>query len=254
MVIEDYEMPFTNQGIKPDIIVNPHAIPSRMTINQLFEVVLGKSCCISGLMGDSTPFMNNDINQYFELLKKYGYQKYGDEILYSGITGDQIHTDIFIGPTYYQRLKIMVEDKIHSRTTGPLQHMTRQPAGGRANEGGFRIGEMERDAVLAHGVANFLQESISKRSDGYFDGNTYKIKLNNNTGLISYNKEDEKDISNIEIPYASKLFLQELESMSIAPRLITDETINNKPIFNYLLNNEKNIEYEYDDDTEEEED
>jgi DNA-directed RNA polymerase II subunit RPB2 len=254
MVIEDYEMPFTSQGIKPDIIVNPHAIPSRMTINQLFEVVLGKSCCIAGLMGDATPFMNNDIYQYFELLKNYGYEKYGNEVMYSGITGDQIHTDIFIGPTYYQRLKIMVEDKVHSRTTGPLQHMTRQPAGGRANEGGFRIGEMERDAVIGHGIAGFLQESISKRSDGYFEGKTYKVQLNQKTGLMSYDKKDEKDICNIEIPYASKLFLQELETMSIAPRLITEETINNKPVFNYLLNNlsENNIEYDYDDYEEEE--
>ena len=255
MVIEDYEMPFTSQGIKPDIIVNPHAIPSRMTINQLFEVVLGKSCCMAGLMGDATPFMNNDIYQYFELLKKYGYEKYGNEVMYSGITGDQIHTDIFIGPTYYQRLKIMVEDKVHSRTTGPLQHMTRQPAGGRANEGGFRIGEMERDAVIGHGVAGFLQESISKRSDGYFEGKTYKVQLNQKTGLMSYDKNDEKDICNIEIPYASKLFLQELETMSIAPRLITEETIHNKPVFNYLLNNlsENNIDYDYDDTEEEEE-
>ena len=255
MVIEDYEMPFTSQGIKPDIIVNPHAIPSRMTINQLFEVVLGKSCCMAGLMGDATPFMNNDIYQYFELLKNYGYEKYGNEVMYSGITGDQIHTDIFIGPTYYQRLKIMVEDKVHSRTTGPLQHMTRQPAGGRANEGGFRIGEMERDAVIGHGVSGFLQESISKRSDGYFEGKTYKVQLNQKTGLMSYDKNDEKDICNIEIPYASKLFLQELETMSIAPRLITEETIHNKPVFNYLLNNlsENNIEYDYDDEEEEEE-
>ena len=147
----------------------------------------------------------------------------------------------------------MVEDKFHSRTTGPLQHMTRQPAGGRSNEGGFRIGEMERDAVIGHGISGFLQESISKRSDGYFDGKTYTIKVNNKTGLMSYDKNDEKDLCNIEIPYASKLFLQELECMSIAPRLVTDEKINNKPVFNYLLNNlsEKNIEYDYDDDTEE---
>ena len=151
---------------------------------------------MAGLMGDATPFMNNDIYQYFELLKKYGYEKYGNEIMYSGITGDQIHTDIFIGPTYYQRLKIMVEDKVHSRTTGPLQHMTRQPAGGRANEGGFRIGEMERDAVIGHGVAGFLQESITKRSDGYFEGKTYKIQLNKKTGLMYIN--DKK--YNIEVP------------------------------------------------------
>jgi len=253
MVLEDFEMPFTNEGIIPDIIVNPHAIPSRMTINQLFEVILGKSCCMAGLLGDATPFLNNDINQYFELLKQYGYDKYGDEIMYSGITGEQIHTNVFIGPTYYQRLKIMTEDKIHSRTTGPLQHMTRQPAGGKSNDGGFRIGEMERDAILAHGTAEFLNESITKRADGYFEGRSYKVKVNQKSGLMSYNDEEIKDICNIEIPYASKLFLQELETMSIAPRLITEDTVNSKPIFNHLLNNFSNNNIEYDDDEEEEE-
>jgi len=255
MVLEDYEMPFTNEGIKPDIIVNPHAIPSRMTINQLFEVILGKSCCLAGLMGDATPFLNNDISEYFELLNKYGlYNKYGDEVMYSGITGAQIQTNIFIGPTYYQRLKIMVEDKVHSRATGPIQHMTRQPAGGRSNDGGFRIGEMERDAVLAHGIAGFLQESITKRSDGYFEGESYKVQINQKTGLMCYDKNEQKNICNIELPYSSKLFLQELECMSYAPRLITNTNINNKPVFDHLLNNinDKNILYEEDDNEEEE--
>jgi DNA-directed RNA polymerase II subunit RPB2 len=147
----------------------------------------------------------------------------------------------------------MTEDKIHSRTTGPLQHMTRQPAGGKSNDGGFRIGEMERDAILAHGTAEFLNESITKRADGYFEGRSYKVKVNQKSGLMSYNDNEIKDICNIEIPYASKLFLQELETMSIAPRLITEETVKSKPIFNHLLNNFSNNNIEYDEEEEEDE-
>jgi len=216
LVLEQWEMPFTNQGITPDIIINPHAIPSRMTINQLFEVVLGKSCCMSGLLGDSTPFLNNNINEYFDLLQKFNFQKYGDETMYSGITGEQIHTNIFIGPTYYQRLKIMVADKMYSRSTGPLQQLVRQPASGRAQQGGLRIGEMERDAILAYGTAEFLQESMMKRSDAY------KINVNETSGMISYDKND-KNICNVELPYSCKLFLQELQCMSIVPRLNVNE-------------------------------
>ena len=148
MVLEQKDMPFTKDGIVPDVIINPHAIPSRMTINQLLEVVLGKSSCLGGFLGDATPFQNNNIQDYAHILRDYNYEKWGNEVMYSGITGDQMKTDIFIGPTYYQRLKIMVADKMHSRGTGPLQNLTRQPAGGRSNNGGGRIGEMERDSIL----------------------------------------------------------------------------------------------------------
>ena len=142
MLLEEKDMPFTKEGIVPDLIVNPHAIPSRMTINQLLEMVLGKSCCLSGNLGDATPFQNNNINDYTKLLESYGYEGRGNEIMYSGITGDQLKTSIFIGPIYYQRLKIMVADKMHSRATGPVQALIRQPASGRANNGGLRIGEL----------------------------------------------------------------------------------------------------------------
>ena len=130
-----------------DVIINPHAY-LQMTINQFLEVVLGKSCLIGGFLGDATPFQNNDINEYCNVLGGYGYQKHGDEVMYSGINGEQIKTSIFIGPTYYQRLKIMVADKVHSRNTGPLQSLVRQPVGGRSNNGGGRIGEMERDSIV----------------------------------------------------------------------------------------------------------
>ena len=135
MVIPACEMPFTKDGIVPDILVNPHAIPSRMTVNQLLEVILGKSSCLSGHLGDATPFQNNDITEFSKVLEGFNYEKNGEEVMYSGKTGEQIKTSIFIGTTYYQRLKIMVADKMHSRATGKGNYLVRQPAAGRANNG-----------------------------------------------------------------------------------------------------------------------
>ena len=227
LVLEQEEMPFTKDGIVPDLIINPHAIPSRMTINQLLEVVLGKSSALGGFLGDATAFQNNDIHDYAELMKKYDYDEWGNEVMYSGITGEQLKTSIFIGPTYYQRLKIMVADKMHSRGTGPLQSLIRQPAAGRANNGGLRIGEMERDSILAHGTADFLRESMMERSD------KYSVNINNKTGLIS-NGEESDDIVNVKMPYAMKMLLQELQSMSIAPRLITDNSVENPMVHEFI--------------------
>ena len=227
LVLEQEEMPFTKDGIVPDLIINPHAIPSRMTINQLLEVVLGKSASLGGFLGDATAFQNNDINDYAELMKKYDYDEWGNEVMYSGITGEQLKTSIFIGPTYYQRIKIMVADKMHSRGTGPLQSLIRQPAAGRANNGGLRIGEMERDSILAHGAAEFLRESTMERSD------KYNVHINDKSGLI-YNGEESEDIVNVEMPYAMKMLLQELQTMSIAPRLITDNTVENPMVHEFI--------------------
>ena len=242
MILKQEDMPFTKEGIVPDIIINPHAIPSRMTINQFLEVVLGKSCLIGGFLGDGTPFQNNDINEYCNVLGGYGYQKHGDEVMYSGINGEQIKTSIFIGPTYYQRLKIMVADKVHSRSTGPLQSLVRQPVGGRSNNGGGRIGEMERDSIVSHGISSFLKESNMKRSD------EYKVQIDQTSGLIQY----DGDVNNkcmIELPYAMKLMIQELQTMCINTRLITETKVTNKPVFDYLRNNYnsgKNIDDIYD--------
>jgi DNA-directed RNA polymerase II subunit RPB2 len=230
MVIPSWEMPHTQDGIVPDIIINPHAIPSRMTINQLLEVVLGKSSCLGGFLGDATPFQNNDIREFTKVLEGFNYEKNGNEVMYSGITGEQIKTSIFIGPTYYQRLKIMVADKMHSRGTGPLQHLVRQPQSGRANNGGLRIGEMERDSIIGHGIAGFLRECMMERSDAF------KVQVDTNSGLISYdgNSHSKKMVS---MPYCMKLLLQELQSISIAPRIITEKIISNKPVFNYIVQN-----------------
>ena len=230
LVLEQHEMPFTKDGIVPDMIINPHAIPSRMTINQLLECVLGKSSCLGGFLGDATAFQNNDIHDYAKLMGKYGYEEWGNEVMYSGITGEQMKSSIFIGPTYYQRLKIMVADKIHSRGTGPLQNLTKQPAAGRSNNGGLRIGEMERDSILAHGISGFLKESMMERSD------KFTVKINETNGLIS-NDEESEDIVSVDMPYAMKMLLQELQTMSIAPRLITNDSINNPMVHEYIEEN-----------------
>jgi len=226
LVLEQEEMPFTKDGIVPDMIINPHALPSRMTINQLLECVLGKSAALGGFLGDATAFQNNDIHNYANLMEKYGYEEWGNEVLYSGITGEQLKTSIFIGPTYYQRLKIMVADKMHSRGEGPLQSLTRQPAAGRSNNGGLRIGEMERDSILAHGASEFLRESMMERSD------KYEVNIDRKSGLIS--KGQTVDDDKVQMPYAMKMLLQEIQSMSIAPRLITDKNIENPYVHEFI--------------------
>ena len=226
LVLEQEEMPFTKDGIVPDIIINPHALPSRMTINQLLESLLGKCSALGGFLGDATVFQNNDIHDYAKLMEKYNYEEWGNEIMYSGISGEQLKTSIFIGPTYYQRLKIMVADKIHSRGTGPLQGLIRQPAAGRSNNGGLRIGEMERDSLLGHGLSDFLRESMMERSD------KYEVNIDKTTGLIS-NETADTDVR-VQVPYAMKMLLQEIQTMSIAPRLITNDSIENPYVHEFI--------------------
>ena len=227
MVYRQEDMPYTKDGIVPDIIVNPHAIPSRMTIAQLIECIMGKSCSILGRHGDATPFTNMKVDEIGDILEAQGFQRYGNEIMYNGRTGKQLKTTIFIGPTYYQRLKHMVRDKIHSRATGPLVSLTRQPAEGRARDGGLRLGEMERDCLLSHGVSSFLKEELMEKSD------KYSVHVCKECGLISPVNEEKSiyncpscnnsiEFSRVEIPYACKLMLQEVQTMSIAPRLITE--------------------------------
>lgn len=223
------DMPFTKDGLTPDIIMNPHAIPTRMTIGQLLECLLGKVSVLNGHESDATPFTGTQVEDVAAYLKKYyHYDELGDEVMYNGMTGEQMKVKIFIGPTYYQRLKHMVEDKIHSRSTGPLQILTRQPAEGRSREGGLRLGEMERDCLLAHGTAQFVKERLLDMSDkfrvyickicGTFvtAGNPYKN--------IYYCKtcNNSTNIAEVHLPYAYKLLTQELMSLSIVPKIITE--------------------------------
>jgi len=227
MILDPEDMPFTKDGITPDIIINPHAVPSRMTIAQLIECILGKACVENGNIGNGTAFDHISVDNISEILTKYGHEKNGDCVLYNGISGEQIKTKIFMGPTYYQRLKHMSGDKIHSRSSGPVVAMTRQPAEGRSSHGGLRFGEMERDCMIAHGAASFLQERMMKVSDNYNVFICNKCGLtaifNNKTNIYECKIcENYKDFKRINIPYSCKLMFQELECMSIAPRLLTN--------------------------------
>ena len=160
------DMPFTSEGITPDIIINPHAIPSRMTIGHLVECLLSKVATLEGTEGDATPFTTVTVEQVSQKLKENGYQSRGLEVMYHGHTGRKLQAQVYLGPTYYQRLKHMVNDKIHARARGPVQILTRQPVEGRSRDGGLRFGEMERDCMIAHGIANFLRERLFDASDG----------------------------------------------------------------------------------------
>jgi hypothetical protein len=279
MVIPEADMPFTKDGLRPDIIVNPHALPSRMTVGQLVESITGKACAMMGGIGDCTAFdqKGSKIGVFGELLTKSGFHSSGNELFYNGMTGEPIESEVFVGPTYYMRLKHMVKDKINYRALGPRAHLTKQPVGGRANDGGLRIGEMERDSVLAHGMAAFVTESMMERGD------KYRLAICNRTGMIAiYNpdknvflspvaedhparfiqsplagagrslppnddgspvagginsRQDEaaphietvsrfgRDFSVVCIPYALKLLIQELQTMNVQMRLITEDNI-----------------------------
>ena len=209
-------MPFTSQGITPDIIMNPHALPSRMTINQLMESVLGKSCAIEGTIGDATPFTSSSVNIAEKLCKRLGmnnFNEQGTEMMYSGITGEPIGL-VFIGPVYYQRLKHLVIDKMHARAYGPNATLTRQPLEGRSRDGGLRMGEMERDCTIAHGSSVFLKERLGDQSD------PYTVTVCDICGNITSRPDECKfcgtdRVTDINLPYVSKLVIQELNSMMI---------------------------------------
>ena len=225
-IIPEENMPFTGDGIKPDIIINPHAIPSRMTIGQLKETLLGKVLLELGLFGDGTGFGELNIKTICKELNKLGFESNGNEVLYDGLTGEQLESNIFIGPAFYQRLKHMVNDKQHSRSIGPMVNLTRQPAEGRSRDGGLRYGEMEKDAVVAHGASRFNKERLYDSSDAF------SIHVCKKCGLIaSYNNEkhihicktceNRTDFAYVELPYSCKLLFQELTTMNIAPRIMT---------------------------------
>ncbi|KAF4613951.1 hypothetical protein D9613_007578 [Agrocybe pediades] len=161
------DMPFTAEGIVPDIIINPHAIPSRMTIGHLVECLLSKVATLIGHEGDATPFTDLTVESVSTFLRQKGYQSRGLEVTYHGHTGRKLQAQVYLGPTYYQRLKHMVDDKIHSRARGPVQILTRQPVEGRSRDGGLRFGEMERDCMISHGIAGFLKERLFEASDAY---------------------------------------------------------------------------------------
>ena len=225
MTYRQEDMPFTMEGITPDIIVNPHAIPSRMTIGHLIECLNSKVAALRGLEGDSTPFTSVTVDRIANHLHQLGYQKHGNETIFNGFTGRKVDMLIFFGPTYYQRLKHMVEDKIFSRARGPVQILTRQPTEGRARSGGLRFGEMERDCMISHGAALFLKERLMDVSDKYrvhvcqTCGLFAVADIDSQTFRCNLCKEDSAGIVQATIPYACKLLFQELMAMHITPRI-----------------------------------
>jgi len=170
ILLNEEDMPFSAKGLRPDIIMNPHAVPSRMTIAQLMECMFGKVCSMRGTLGDGTPYSHLPVKTIKEHLLDLGLHPYGNELLYNGMTGEMIQTEIFMGPTFYQRLKHMVIDKKHSRARGPIVSLTRQPCEGRSRDGGLRVGEMERDCMLSHGAASFTKERLMDVSDPFKTG------------------------------------------------------------------------------------
>jgi len=249
-LLRAHDMPRTESGIVPDMIMNPHAIPSRMTIAQNLEQLLGKTAALSGAIGDGTSFMNDGSPQEAmgAILETMGYEKYGNEVLYNGATGEQLEAAIFIGPVYGMRLKHMVEDKWNARGKGRKEARTHQPTGGRGAQGGLKIGEMDRDAIIAHAGMAFVKESYMERSDGTTISvctscglvPIYNPRLNirmcqmcdgpvryagdtvNNLELLPPLSRPKSTIVQVEMPYSTKLLMQEQETyLNIATRFIT---------------------------------
>ena len=254
MVVRSYDLPRTKSGIVPDMMMNPHAIPSRMTIGQIMEMMLGKVVANLGAIGDGTAFTDDGrlTKQLNFALEQLGFEKYGNEIMYDGTTGKQLNTDIFIAPNFQMRLKHMTEDKWNARGKGRREQRTHQPTGGRGAQGGLRIGEMERDAIVGHGISAFTHESYMLRSDGVsfrVCKGCGTIPIENPktgmfvcplcTGPVSYIGSTSSDLElvpptrktqvtsvTIEMPYAFKVLAQELETyMNIGMRILTEKDV-----------------------------
>lgn len=224
------DMPFAASGLTPDIIINPHAIPSRMTIAHLIECLLSKVASLTGQEGDATPFTDVTVTSISDILAQYNFQQRGFEVMYNGHTGRKLNAQVFLGPTYYQRLRHMVDDKIHARARGPLQILTRQPVEGRARDGGLRFGEMERDCMISHGASAFLKERLLDVSDAF------RVHICEICGLMTPIAKlasgqfecrpcrNKTKIAQVVIPYAAKLLFQELAAMNVATRMFTDRS------------------------------
>ena len=226
------DMPFTPDGLTPDIIVNPHAIPSRMTIGHLIETLLGMEAGQAGRFGDGTPFRDLSVQEIGRRLEERGIARYCDTELHCGLTGKKLEARVFFGPTYYQRLKHMVHDKMHARGRGPVTPLTRQPVEGRSREGGLRIGEMERDAFVSHGASANVRESLFERSDPYMAWICRKCGLLcDHPGEFAPSGENgwchgcatSQHSTEVPMPFACKLTLQEITALMISPRLAFED-------------------------------
>ena len=224
------DLPYTADGISPDVLINPHAFPSRMTVGMMMESITGKAAAIRGRKVDASAFVGEKVDEVKSVMKDAGFKYSGKEIMYDGRTGKQFPVEVFIGVVYYQKLHHMVADKIHARARGQVQMLTKQPTEGRARGGGLRFGEMERDCIIAYGASMILKDRLLDESD------KSDIFVCERCGLVAYHDVKQRrfycrvcdkkgKVSSVSVAYAFKLLLQEMSCLNIAPRLLIKERV-----------------------------